>query len=137
MTRELIVTTILLLGAGCSDHSVSKSSNDAGISNRIVGVWKVDEITPKWLTARGLDSFSKDGTFTSKGTLSRGNLHVGLAFSGTWQIGQGVLVQTITNSSNTNLHIGLVTRTTIVSVDDRHCVFRNDDGKVISRDRLQ
>lgn len=122
---------------GCSKRAEEKSADDANISNKLVGVWKVDETFTNGVSARGQDSFSKDGTFKSSGVLSRGEHHMDLAFAGVWQINQGILIQTITNSSNTNLHIGFVTRDTIVKVDDQHFIFRQDDGRVVSRDRVQ
>lgn len=136
MTRAVIFAIVVELVAGCSKHGNTKLTGDADISNRMIGTWKVDETNSNGITARGQDSFFQNGTFAAKGAFSRGDRHVHIAFAGTWQINQGVLVETITNSDNANLHIGLITRDKIVSIDSRRYVFRDDDGKLISRDRI-
>jgi hypothetical protein len=138
MKSPLIFAIVALVSVGCSKHSRPESGGDTYILKRIVGTWKVDETSPKGVSALGVNSILKDGTFTSRGTLNRGDFHMDIAFAGTWQINQGILIETITNTSNTNLiHFGLVTRDTILSVDDQRLVYRGKDGRVISRDRIQ
>jgi hypothetical protein len=84
------------------------SRQDNKFSKQIVGTWKDSK--------RGTTVYSPDGSFTiTKGTST--NVYW---FSGTWQIKDGILNDTITNASNTNWPwMGEAMRFHVIRLDGR------------------
>jgi len=124
---------------GYSDEpGAAQVQNDTAITQKIVGTWKVDETTPNGIKALGFVSIKKDGTFTSKGSLTQGDNRIDLDFAGRWQVDGGILTETVTASSHTNLPpIGYVSHDKILKVDDQHLVYQTDKGKVVDRKRVE
>src|SRR5579871_6461675 len=135
ISRLLLFATFALVTAACSGQSSltnAPSRTDAEITRNLVGSWKVDVTFPSGTTGKGSVSLAKDGTFTSEGTFAQGDGHISIGYAGTWQVENGVLIETVTNSSHSNLPpVGLVTRDRILRVDNRKFVFKTESGEVV------
>lgn len=134
-----VIPLLSLLLAGCRDANNSHAAlTDAGIVEKIVGTWNVSELTPSGVSASGTVSILKDGSLSSNGRFVRGEREISIAYTGTWQVQNGALMETIKTTSNSNLlAVGLVTRDKILRLDDRELVFETETGKRVIRKRAQ
>ena|ERR1035438_3305848 len=134
-----MLSVLSLLLAGCRHGNNSQTAlTDAGIAEKIVGTWQVAELTPRGVSASGTVSILRDGSLSSDGRFVRGERKISIAYTGTWQVEKGVLIETIKTTSNSNLlAVGLVTRDKILRLDDRELVFETETGKRVTRERAQ
>jgi hypothetical protein len=137
LVHAFISVAIGLLVTGCSERPSSKANTDGEITRRIVGKWKVNEAVSQGLSANGFVSFTGHGTLASKGELTRGRCHMSIEYSGTWVVENGLLIETVTNGNSNLVHIGLVTRDKILSIDDRRLSYQTEKGRIITRERIR
>jgi hypothetical protein len=79
-------------------------------------------------------TFRADGTFTSFTLLSGHGQDVRVDLEGRWSIKDGILIETVTKSSQPDtVRPGLTTRDTLLSVTEKEYRFREEDGKMRSR----
>lgn len=128
-----------LVRCACGDANNSQAAlSDAGIVEKIVGTWNVSELTPGGVSASGTVSILRDGSFSSKGRFVRGEREISIAYTGTWQVEKGALIETIKTTSNSNLlAVGFVTRDKILRLDGRELVFETEAGKKVTRERAR
>ena len=130
------VTTIFafsLLLIGCSQK---QPLTDAEISNKIVGVWKVNETAPSGVSSSGTVSVFKDGSVTCDVKYVRGPRDLLMNYTASWQVENGFLIEAIKTTSNSNLlAVGFVTRDKVLSLDDQKFVFETETGHKIIRER--
>lgn len=132
-----MVIALLVMGYS-NDSRAAQRQSDADITQKIVGTWKVNETSLRGTSARGTVTIKKDGTLTSKSSYLRGDFHMDFDFAGKWQVTNGFLSETITASSNTNLcPLGSVALDKILTLDDQHLVYQAENGRIISRLRVQ
>ncbi|MEI6074455.1 MAG: hypothetical protein WCS94_02700 [Verrucomicrobiota bacterium] len=102
----LVLMNLLL--AACT-----KISSDDTVRRQIVGTWTIDNGSDVW-------TLSPDGGFNEKWARAA----KALAFQGTWQVTNGILVATITNKSSvgfTNVAaVGSAISSHIVRLDSDH-----------------
>ncbi|HEX4341875.1 MAG TPA: lipocalin family protein, partial [Verrucomicrobiae bacterium] len=104
--------TLALLGLSLSLTGCHRSS-DAAISQKTIGTW---EIT----SPSGKITFRKDGSYTSHWIMFRHDTSEELAYEGTWQIENRILINTVTNASGPEPHapLGSTDRAKVISIDD-------------------
>ena len=113
----------------------STASGDARIRQKIVGTWIVDRQSPAGIIIKATVTLNLDGQFTTKGTVTRDGSRQTIECAGTWQVKEGMLIETITKSGSKNVPLGLVTRDKIIRVNDRELVFQAESGEVETRQR--
>ena len=129
------VLNLLLIGCG-RVSSQDRPLTDTVISNKIVGVWKVNETAPSGISATGTVSIFKDGSVTCDVKYVRGTQDLVMNYTASWQVENGVLIEAIKTSSNSNLlAVGFVTRDKVLSLDDQKFVFETEAGHKIVRER--
>ena len=73
--------------------------------------------------------FKSDGTFSSEANFVRADEHLKIKVIGKWQVKDGILIEELTYSSNPNMiPPGLVTRDTLISVNEHEYKFRTEKG---------
>ena len=106
------VSSAMLLAACCAilitQESTTKLS-DAEIAKLVVGKWSQDRKF-KETEIKATQMFFKDGTFKSQGTLKTGEDVQKLAFTGTWKVSDGFLIQVIETSDPPTLKKGHVSK---------------------------
>jgi hypothetical protein len=116
MARALLLFTLLLLLAGCAHL------NDAGIRKNLPGAWHV--VQP-WMDKAGWKmtyTIAENGDFMRETLMSHEGVH-GVDMTGTWQIQDGYLIETITYMRvRRNAPLPQVTRWKIIHADDREMV---------------
>jgi hypothetical protein len=113
MTRALILFTSSLLLAGCGSRS------DTAIRKNLPGAWHV-VLSPEESGSQSIFSIAPNGDFTSQLIFSNGVHSIDIA--GTLQVQDGYLIETVTNSTQRNAHLPLVSRAKIVHADDSEMV---------------
>jgi hypothetical protein len=124
MKKQTIIgisLVLLIVGSVLAQQDITRPS-DANIRKNLTGAWHVVPFLP------GGDSGSKiiytispNGDFTRQGIFTNG-LH-SFDMSGTLQVQDGYLIETVTNSSQKRVHIPRVSREKIIRADDREVVF--------------
>jgi hypothetical protein len=137
ITLIFIAFALSLLLSSCRrDGGHEKRLTDAEISNRIVGIWKVNETAPSGLSSSGTISIFKDGNVACEVKYLRGDRNLIMNYTASWQVENGILIETIKSTSNSNLlAVGFVTRDKVLSLDDRKFVFETETGNKILRER--
>jgi hypothetical protein len=125
----------LLLGS-CSRGGHEKPLSDAEISDRIVGIWKVNETAPSGVSSSGTVSIFRDGSVACDVKYVRGERNLVMNYTASWQVENGILIEAIKTTSNSNLlAVGFVTRDKVLSLDDQKFVFETETGHKILRER--
>jgi NAD(P)H-flavin reductase len=115
-TLPLIALGIILTGC-------SKAPSDAVVAKKLPGAWHfVLAASPD---AKGIIfTFSPDGNFTNQiPTTHPDGTQVTMVLTGTFQVRDGYLIETITNISNYSGYLPVVERYKIVQSDDRKLIF--------------
>lgn len=116
MIRALLLFTCLLLVAGCVHL------NDAGIRKNLPGAWRV--VQPQLENAgwKMIYTVAPNGDFVRETLMSREGVH-GVDMSGTWQIQEGYLIETIKYMRvRRNEQLPKVLRWKIIHADDKEMV---------------
>ena len=128
---SIFAFSVLLVG--CSKE---QPLTDAEISNKIVGVWRVNETAPSGVSSSGTVSVFKDGSVTCGVKYVRGTRDLLMSYTASWQVENGYLIEAIKTTSNSNLlAVGFVTRDKVLSLDDRKFIFETESGHKIVRER--
>lgn len=131
--RVITIFALSLLLIGCSQK---QPLTDAEISNKIVGVWKVNETAPSGVTSSGTVSVFKDGSVTCDVKYVRGTRDLLMSYTASWRVENGFLIEAIKTTSNSNLlAVGFVTRDKVLSLDEQTFVFETETGHKIIRER--
>ncbi len=113
-----------------------KPLSDAEISDRIVGIWKLNETAPSGVSSSGTVSIFKNGSLACDVKYVRGERTLSMNYTASWQINNGILIEAIETTSNSNLlAVGFVTRDKVLHLDDQKFVFETETGNKILRER--
>ena len=116
MARALLLFTSLLLLAGCAHLS------DAGIRKNLPGAWHVVQPQLDRAGWKMIYTIAPNGDFTRETLMSHEGVH-GVDMTGTWQIQDGYLIETITYMRvRRNAQLPQVLRWKIIHADDREMV---------------
>jgi hypothetical protein len=125
--------SVLLTGCGRG-----KPLSDAEISDRIVGIWKVNETAPSGVSSSGTVSIFKDGSVACDVKYSRGTRDLVMDYTASWRVENGFLIEVIKTTSDSNLlAVGFVTRDKVLRLDDQKIVFEMETGNKIIRERIK
>jgi hypothetical protein len=83
----------------------------------------------------GTEAILSSGVITSKATLTLGDSKEELEFTGTWQVKDGYLIETVKKSNTDRIPIGKITRDKVITLDDTTYVFETESGKTVTRQR--
>lgn len=109
--------------------------SDAQIIQKIVGTWLV-ELSGKGATLKGTETFLADGKIVSKYHITGIHGDVDVVSNSTWQVKDGVLTETLTETSNPKMEtVGTTSHRKIIRVDDEELVYQKENGGIATRKR--
>ena len=130
MKRALIFLVLAMLLEACGRKAgVKQLSGDDQIRAALPGTWEVN-VQYVNSTNRGTTTFTPEGGLFTRLTLMRTNDTRNVTYEGYWQIQDGLLLTTITNTDNSEVRavIGHTNQLKIVSVDAHQLVFDTKTG---------
>ena len=131
----LLLSVVINLMCIASVFASHQQLTDDEIRKSVVGTWMVDNRLTNGVAIKGDVTILSNGSFVSKTTLVFGDKKQKDGYEGTWQVENGYLIETITNSY-TKLHlVGKITRDKIIHVDDFAISYQTENGKTIVRKR--
>jgi len=138
--RVVITCTVfalnLLLSSCGRGGGHEKPLSDAEISDKIVGIWKVNETAPSGVSSSGTVSIFKDGRVACDVTYVRGERSLVMNYTASWRVENRMLIETIKTTSNSNLlAVGFVTHDKVLNLDDQKFAFETETGNKILRER--
>ena len=98
-----VFTLSLLLSSCGQGGGHDKPLSDAEISDRIVGIWKVNETALTGVSSSGTVSIFKNGSVACDVKYVRGERNLVMNYTASWQVEKGILVQIIKTTGNSNL----------------------------------
>lgn len=114
---SFVLLGMLLTGCG---------RRETTIQNQVAGTWFHDDSY-----YRCVMKLVSDGSFHSRCTTTFTNATYEWSYDGTWEVKDGVLISTITNSSTKNTDhfepVGTVDRVRIVEIDGSHLALAIED----------
>jgi hypothetical protein len=133
----LIIFSLITFGLPFAWSSTEPQSHptDDEIRQRIVGIWLVDTRLSNGNSVVGTEAILSSGVITSKATLTLGDSKEALEFTGTWQVKDGYLIETVKKSNTDRIPIGKITRDKVITLDDKTYVFETESGKTVTRQR--
>jgi hypothetical protein len=145
MKNTHLVTALSLFLIGLcnilSAQETQKPLSDAEMRQKIVGTWQLNSKSALGtLSAKGTYTIFTNGTFETKGTIvnNAGKKVATLNYEGEWQIQAGVFVETITKTSDPMLApVGKVARDKIIKVDDKQRIYKRENGKTVTQERVK
>jgi hypothetical protein len=145
--QRTFVNCLLLLGLltvvfapSLQAASTNTPPGDVEFTHKLVGKWKVALTDPRGLSINGTDEKKADGIFTSTVTFAFPDpkLNRTISVEGKWEIKNGVLIETITKSSDPQFPpVGMVSRDKIIKLDDKEFLYETERGKQESQTRIQ
>jgi hypothetical protein len=120
MTRVFLLFTLLLVVVGCSHR------RDAEVRKNLPGTWRLDlAFTNDW-GSQSTFAVDENGDFICQ-TVSPSGVHTA-ELSGTFQVKDGFLIETITNTTQPGIskRLPFVSRAQIISADDHRLVILNE-----------
>jgi hypothetical protein len=135
----ILFTASTLIGSVSAREDPPKKQTDEEISKLLVGKWIVDEgdgkTEPK---IKGSMNYKKDGTVDAEATIEAGQTTLKITLSGTWKVKDGVLIATVTKTSAPDvIKEGLVSKDTVISIDDKVLKYKEMSGKEKSQKRMK
>jgi hypothetical protein len=124
--RHFLMIVLSLLLAACWQSERSPVTSDAETQQRLAGTWV-------YLKDRNDGQFKSvtviapDGSYTTRGTLTRSNGSSQSSWAGTLLVSHGVLIETTTMHNNTNVEVPEIQRFSIVKLDEREWVVRGEE----------
>ena len=120
--HTLMKITLPVIALGLILTGCSKVPSDAVVAKKLPGAWHRVLASPD---AKGIIfTFSPDGNFTNQiPTTHPDGIQVTMVLTGTFQVRDGYLIETITNISNYSGYLPVVERYKIVQSDDRKLIF--------------
>ena len=120
-----LVSTVALSGASHAFGQEEKPG-EAEITRLLPGKWVSEVNTPK-VSGKLESAFVKDGTYTLKGTLKKGDKEIPIDEAGTWKVTENLLVLTPENApagspKTKELTIGQISDTTVKMKDKQQQV---------------
>ena len=135
LTFTVFALSLLLSSCGRGGGH-EKPLSDAEISDKIVGIWKVNETAPSGMSSSGTVSIFKDGSVACDVKYVRGESNLVMNYTASWHVENRMLIETIKTTSNSNLlAVGFVTRDKVLNLDDQKFVFETETGNKILRER--
>ena len=112
--------------------------SDVEIAEKLVGSWKVNETSAHGVSSSGMVSILGDGSVRCNAKYVRGERELAINYTASWQVENGVLIETIKTTSDSNLlAVGFVTRDKVMSLDDQELIFETEIGNKITRERIK
>ena len=126
MKFALSFLALAVLLGGCSKGvELKRPSSDDEIRQKLPGTYlvKLDYASGG---NKGTTTFTPEGGLFTKLALTRSNETRNVTYEGYWQVQDGILLTTITNTDNTEVRavIGRTNRLKIVSLDGHELVFQ-------------
>ena len=110
----LSILTFCMLLVACRRSSPA----DSALHQKIVGTWAWTPVEAQ--TSGGVTTFAANGNFVFKGTNRWATGAKEFSYEGTWQIQDGILIFTLTKTSEPKyMPVGKVDRCKIIRADDR------------------
>ncbi len=138
VVAPLIVALLVLASPSMVAAQKSKKATDQELSELLIGKWQVQFEDPK--TKRksiGWTVYAKGGLAASRSITKVGDKEVNLVLQAKWKIEKGVLITTITKSSDPKLvKEASVTKDRIVSMSTKQFRYIDRDGKTITEIRV-
>ena len=121
MKLALSFLSVLLLLSGCNHHS------DAAIPRVLLGTWVAEGVYPLGVGFESTVKIASDGRYTCHLVChNASNATRTCEIEGTFQVKDGVLIDTITKHSQTNAPVPIVLRERIVRMDRWEMVLSNE-----------
>jgi len=118
-----------------SAYASHQQLTDDEIRQSVIGSWMVDTRLTNGPSIEGEVVIISDGSFVSKATLIVGEKRQKDGYEGTWQVKNGFLIETITNSESKFHLVGKITRDIIIHVDKLEMSYQTESGMIITRRR--
>ena len=120
-----ILTLVLLLGACSGKVEFKRPSSDEEIRQKLPGTYLVKVDYPGG-NSRGTTTFTPQGGLFTKLALTRSNETRNVFYEGYWQVQDGFLFTTVTNTDNTEVRaaVGHTNQLKIVSLDEHELVYQ-------------
>jgi hypothetical protein len=137
MKHLVIIFSLIAVGLPIAWSATEPQSHptDDEIRQRIIGTWLVDTRLANGNSVIGTEAILSSGVITSKATLTLGDSKEELEFTGTWQVKDGYLIETVKKSNTDRIPIGKITRDKVITLDDTTYVFETESGKTVTRQR--
>lgn len=127
MKTFLVFSIILAMASSLQ----AEPPDDAAASKLLIGSWTLPKELTTSFALKGGFTFKSKGTFMSYGVFFIDGKRVRINVEGTWTISNGVLVEKITKSSHPTIPpVGLITRDTLITVNEKEYRFRTEDGQI-------
>jgi hypothetical protein len=108
---------LILLLAGCGQRS------DSQMQKKLVGTWVLEETYAKGGDFKSTITVTTDGVYLCDlMTHSSSNVIRNFTLEGTWKIKDGILIDTTTKHSITNVHLPLISNAKVLRLDDQELV---------------
>jgi len=131
----MVVLTLASLVTFASDGQ-GASLTDADIRQKIVGLWGINFTYPDGYSVYGSVTISSDGTFRGKTIIWDHEPKGSLTVEGAWEVRDGFIIETVTNSSDPSLaEVVKVTKDAVISLDDKQFVYSNEIEKNVKYTR--
>lgn len=124
------LTIIVVLSSTLYPYAGDQSSKDIEYRTLIIGTWIYEDSTGK-VYSYSEQQFKKGGESVGNGYLIKNGQKVVFNYRGNWKILNGMITETIIESTFAEL-IGTSSTDQIISIDSRKFTFKNEDGKIFS-----
>lgn len=131
----LMIVVVLCPFIAQSAEPPPKAPSDQEIRAKVVGTWIVDSQLPNGISIKGHVTLASDNTFVSKATLRVGGKEKELEYEGKWEAKDGMLMETVTQSTSDGPAVGTVTRDRIIRITEEELVYETERGKTVTRKR--
>lgn len=140
MRNRLAVCTMLALccfvGTALAS-TITFDVPDKDITEKIVGKWN-EEFDEMGIKLKATIVYKKDGTLTAEGSIDANGQTINIKVSGKWKVESGTLVETYEKVEPENLMpAGTTTKDKVLSIDDKTCTYRTEEGKERKRTRIK
>ncbi|HEY2329816.1 MAG TPA: hypothetical protein VGI63_08395 [Verrucomicrobiae bacterium] len=129
----VIIFSLIAIGLPFAWSATEPESHltDDVIRQRIVGIWLVDMHLSNGNSIVGTEVILLSGIITSKATLTIGENKEELEFTGTWQVKDGYLIETVKKSNTERIPVGEITRDKVITLDDKLRPLQNQSVRTV------
>lgn len=117
--------------------AIAEDLSDEEITKRLVGKWE-EEVDEDGIKGKVTIDYKKDGKAFAEGTLEIGGQNIKIKVEGSWKVSAKELVFTFDKVEPEGLvPVGTVSRDKILTIDEKSCTYRDEQGKERKMTRLK
>jgi hypothetical protein len=123
----------LLLALFCASPLFAEVPPDVEAMRVLTGEWKEPPEPP---VVSASTTYKADGTLSGSATFTMPAGKITIIVDGKWRVEHGVIIEEVTRSSHPQfVPVGAITHDTLLSLTDKECRYRTEDGKEVTSTR--